>query len=1176
MSSAAVRAGGVFVEIGADPRKFFSALTKVNKSLGNMGRSLASGGGRLAAAGIGMSAPIAAAVQQGAAFESTLLNIRASTGATVGTIDQIKASAMDMSKALGVGPTAATEGMLALLKAGMELPDVLGGAGKSALEFASVGQVAVGDAAEVLTDIINVFGGTAAQAANVMSAAADSSSVSIEQMVQAFSQASAVSKQADQSLSDTAAAIAILGAAGIKGSDAGTSLKSMFLKLINPASDAEGALNSIGLTAKSFIDLSTGKMKAMPEMFDMLNQALSSKAPDEARRILAEIFGSDAVRAAAVFTKVGSEGFAAMSGKMMKALPVSEKYKLLMSGLAGSAGSVLAALQRMAIAVSDAVAPALASVGPFITGFIDGLTKLATDNKEAVAAFAKFAVAAVAVGSAMVGLGVSLQVTSFGFSGIGKAAAFALSPLTMLMGTVTGVGKSFALAMPATLKLASTIGSSMLGASASVTAFVARTSAAASVYAASLAGMAAATASRLGVVAATWAATGIASSAGFLSHIKAMVTYYTGALAGMQAITISRAGATAAAWITSSVGADTFANAFSASMKTASASSKVAASTVGSAATLIAQSTASTAAAVSRLAAPLAAPFVAVGKSIAVFASDIAGGLAFTYKSFVWWATGASARMAQYAVNVYMAAAATVTSAARMGAAWVASALPGVASFASAAAGVLAKYVGSTVLAAAASVTNAVRSGAAWVASALPGVVAFAGGAVAGIGTYLGAAAMAVAGSVASAAAVAAAWLAPLAPVALLVAAVAGAGAAIYAFRGTISSAFSGVAGYVTEAGSAIAGGFSAAVSDGIVVLGDLAKTATTTFNGVYEAVAAGDLSGAMDVLWAGLVAGWLRGTEALMSYVDPWVAAFQDVFTDVGAGIYIAWDKIYTDSSAILNTMGAFIMGFFVDIANAVMATFDNLVAGIQIAWTRVQGFITGAEDTEQRVQDIRDENAARAEQRMQERPGVNARTAKAAAENAQAEKDRKDRVKAIEEDAKATKDDRQAENARRADSRRKDTQAAEENVGATARKGKARRVMGEQYAELLKEVESATSLDQLRDLYGQFDALESNGRLTSSQSSTLDDALTDAQERISKATSSMSASPSEKAAAAGAGAAGADSATSKAEVAGTFSSVNLGGMGFGSSLAERQLKTLESIDRNTKNEPGEGKVAA
>jgi TP901 family phage tail tape measure protein len=977
--------------------------------------------------------------------------------------------------------------MLALLKAGMELPDVLGGAGKSALEFASVGQVAVGDAAEVLTDIMNVFGGTAAQAANIMSSAADSSSVTIEQMVQAFSQASAVAKLADQSLSDTATAIALLGAAGIKGSDAGTSLKSMFLRMINPASEAEGALNSIGLTAKSFIDLDTGKMKAMPEMFDMLNQALSSKAPDEAKRLLAEIFGSDAVRAAAVFTKVGSEGFAKMSDKMKNALPVSEKYKMIMSGLAGSAGNVLAALQRMAIAVSDAVAPALASVVPFITGFIDGLTKLATDNKEAVAGFAKFAVAAVAVGSAMVGLGVSLQVTSFGFAGVGKAAMTALSPLTMLIGAASKVGKSFALvAMPETLKLANTIGSSMLAASGSVTSF-------ASTAGSSLAGFAA-------------------------SGIRSVVSYGN-ALQGVFASQFR-----IARFIGQSFG-EAAVTAFS---KTAMSIGvvKSAVNSIGKPLMSAGRGVLSLAAQIGQLAMPLAS---VAASSMSRFVSDIAGGLAFTYKSFVWWATGASARMTQYAANVYMAAAATVTSAARMGAAWVASALPGLASFASAAAGVLAKYVGSTVLAAAASVANAVRSGAAWVAAALPGVVAFVGGAVAGIGTYLGAAAMAVAGSVASAAAVAAAWLAPLAPLLLLSAAALGVGAAVKQFGPQIAGAFSGLAGYVTEAGGAIAGGFSTAVSDGITVLGDLATTATTTFNGVYEAVAAGDLSGAMDVLWAGLVAGWLRGTEALMSYVDPWVAAFQDVFTDIGSGIYIAWDKIYTDSSAILNTMGAFIMGFFDNIANGVMATFDNLVAAIQIAWTRVQGYITGAEDTEQRVQAIKDENAARAEQRMQERPGIESRTAEAATQNAQAEKDRKDRVKAIEDDAQATKDGRQAENAKRAADRRAGVVAAEDRLG-------------------------------------ELTAAKQIGR----------DAATTAAEDIASTTGASAASPGEKAATAGASAAGAESAVSKGEVAGTFSSLNLGQAFSGGSIAERQLKTLESIDKNTKGMSGEGQVAA
>jgi TP901 family phage tail tape measure protein len=1071
MSAGAVKAGGVFVEIGADPRKFFSALSKVNKSLGNMGRSLSSGGGRLAAAGIGMAAPIAAAVRQGAAFESTLLNIKASTGATSGEIDKIKSSAMQMSQALGVGPTEAAGGMLELLKAGMSLDSVLGGAGRTAMEFAKVGEMDVAQAAVVMSDAMNVFKVSSDVAANALSSAADASSTSIAQMSEAFSMSSAVAGLAGQSIEDLSATLAILANNGVKGSDAGTSVKTMLMRLMAPADDAVGALDQLGLSVASFRG-ADGNMKPMVDIIGTLNQAMGGLDQTAKDDIFRRIFGADAIRAASILATSGVDGFNSMRDAMMSALPVGEKYKLLMSGLAGSAGSVLAALQRMAIAVSDAVAPALASVVPFITGLIDGLTDFASKNKEAVAGFAKFAVAAIAVGSAMVGLGISLQVTSFGFAGIGKAAAFALSPLTMLMGTVTGVGKSFALAMPATLKLAGTIGSAMLGASASVLSFSATAGGAMAGFATSsataLAGFAASSAA--GFVRMSGAATAAAAAmfpvffTGFNRGIAAGAGFFSATLRGLNGVVMASS-------------------------------------------------------------ALRSAMFAVAGSGMSSFVSTIVGGLTLTYKSFVWWATGATARMAQYAANLTGAVGKTIASTAAMSAAWI--------------------------------------------GSAARGVAAFVGSAVAGIGTYLAATVMAVAGSVASAAAVAAAWLAPLAPLLLLSAAAVGVGVAVKQFGPQIAGAFSGLAGYVTEAGGAIAGGFSTAVNDGIVVLGDLATTATTTFNGVYEAVAAGDLSGAMDVLWAGLVAGWLRGTEALMSYVDPWVAAFQDVFTDIGSGIYIAWDKIYTDSAALLNTMGAFIMGFFDNIANGVMATFDNLVAGIQIAWTRVQGFITGAEDTEQRVQDIRDENAARAEQRAQERPGVNSRMDKAAAENAQAETQRQERVGAIMSGAEADKAARQDENAKRAADRRAGVVAAEDRLGSLV----AGQTNARDVKTLLGDISGATSLDQLAgqgSLGEKFTSMRDAGKLTSEQEQALSDALDAAAENLTEtATGSLST------AAAGAAAAGDQSAVSKAEVAGTFSSTNLGGMGFGSNLDQLQLDALNAIKKNTENKD-EGAIAA
>jgi hypothetical protein len=959
MSAGAVKAGGVFVEIGADPAKFFAALKGVNKSIGSIGKAMTSAGTKMAAMGAGIVGPIFASA---AAFAS------------------VGSALYDMSKRTGV----ATESLSVLQFAANQTGTDMGGV-ETAIKKMQKAIFAAGDGSKEAADALAMVGLSASDLAGL---------------------------SADQQLGKIADGL---------------------MAIQDPGDRAAVAMKIFGKSGTDILPMLAGGSSGMAAF------------ADEAKRLGLIMDSETAAKADAL-------------GDAMDAVKDSMKMAF--------------------IQVGSAVAPILTQLAQGLAIVAANVGKFISENQAFVVSVLKGGAALVVVGSGVAVLGRSITLASTSFSVLGKAAYLAVSPLTMLIGGASGVAKSFTMAMPATLKLANSIGSSMLGSSASVLSFAATAGSAMANFATSsataLAGFAASSAA--GFVRMSGAASVAAQAmfpvffTGFNRGIAAGAGFFSATLRGLNGVVM-------------------------------------ASSTLRG------------------------AMFAVSGSGMARFVGDIVGGLTLTYKSFVWWATGASARMAQYAANLTGAVGKTIASTAAMSAAWL--------------------------------------------GSAARGVAAFAGSAVSGIGTYLAATAMAVAGSVASAAAVAAAWLAPLAPLLLLSAAAVGVGVAVKQFGPQIAGAFSGLAGYVSEAGGAIAGGFSTAVSDGIIVLGDLAATATTTFNGVYEAVAAGDLSGAMDVLWAGLVAGWLRGTEALMSYVDPWVAAFQDVFTDIGTGIYIAWDKIYTDSAALLNTMGAFIMGFFDNIANGVMATFDNLVAAIQIAWTRVQGFITGAKDTEKRVQEIKDANAARAEQRMQERPGVNARADKAAAENAKAEAARMDRKQAALDDAQATKEGRQATNAQRADERRAATAAAEGNLASVTTAASEGRKDAATAAELLKSLETATSLDEITNIGASMDALMQRGNVSGEMESKLLDAYYSAFSRVNVDSASAS---SEKAATAGAGAAGADSAKSKSEVAGTFSSNNLGGMGFGGSLAERTAKAAEETAKGVKELVGQGggKVAA
>lgn len=840
MSAGRVKAGQVFVEIGADPRAFFAALNRINRQIGAVGRSVASAGAKLGAIGAGVAAPFAAAAVAGSRFEDTLLAVRASTGATATQLEAVKAAAMATSAELGVGPTQATQGFLELLKAGMSLEDVLGGAGQTALQFAKVGQMDVAAAAVVMADAMKVFGVSSEVAANTLSAAADASSTSVEEMTMAFSQSSAVAALANQSMGDLSAALAILANNGVKGSDAGTSVKTMLMRLMAPADDAVGALNQIGLSVQSFRG-ADGQIKPMVEIIRTLNGAMAGM--DQAARddIFRRIFGQDAIRAAAILTSTGTEGFDAMRQAMGKALPVGEKFGAMASGLSGAMANIRAALERAAIAVSDAIGPALMGIAGPIADVIGGFAKFVAANQELVATIAKVAVGAIAVGGVLVGLG----------------------------GTLT-----------------------------------------------------------------------------FLSAAIA----------------------------------------------------------------------------------PVLASIGAIGTVIGVVMSPV---------------------------------------------------------------GLL----------------------------------------VAGL------AALAVAGPKVAA---------------------------------SMGGMFAGVGGAVQSVAESIGSGFNAAVSNGMTVLGDLSNTATVTFDGIYAAIAEGDLAGAMDVLWAGLYAGWLRGVEAIMGAVDPWVSAFQNVFTILGAEIYKVWDSMWTSVGGVMNMAGAYLMGAMDNIINPLLAAWDTLEAGIRKSWNRVQSLFRKGFNLKAENEKVDSEMAARRRQRELDRPGVEGRTDKASKENAQAERDLRDRQKAIDDNTQATIDQRNAENQRRADERRADTQAAEGALAGMSRGKREASARGQQFSELLKQIKAASTQSALDDAMGEANALIENGRVTAAQASALESAMLAAQDKIAAAEKAAGAtggsSPSQQIAA-GAGAAGAAAATSAAEVAGTFSSVNLGGMGFGSSLGERQLRALETIASNTAN---------
>jgi TP901 family phage tail tape measure protein len=513
-----------------------------------------------------------------------------------------------------------------------------------------------------------------------------------------------------------------------------------------------------------------------------------------------------------------------------------------------------------------------------------------------------------------------------------------------------------------------------------------------------------------------------------------------------------------------------------------------------------------------------AASVVAGAQMAASFGAAVAADMAALAAPLTAYVTGVAAAVSTYVTSMATAVATTVSSTATMAASWVSQAILPITTWATTTATSIMAYVTSLATAVTATVTSAATMAASWLATAMPATTAWAAAAVASLTAYIGSTVAALAASVASAAGMAVAWLAALAPIAAVAAAVAGVVAVMYSFSGVFSGALSWLSSGFDSIASSIGGGLSTAVGNATRLFGDLRDTAMTAFSGIYDAIAAGDLESAMNIAMAGLKAAWARGSEALMGSIDSWAVLFQNTMTYMWAGIK--------------STFG--------DSINWALNAFDNMVVAVQKSWNYVQSFIRRGFNLAQENQRVESAAAARRRERETVR----------GSEGVMAEAD-------------ATAQGRLDAVASRAADRRASTQAAESYLGNTVRGASDARTFGAQFADLLKNIEAASTIEQLRDLYGEYDALSGNGRLTAAQAQTISDALDDAQMRISRDMSSMGGGAS--AIQAGAGAAGVGG-RSTSEVVGTFSA-NTAGLGFGTNLQQQMAdyakRTADATER-------------
>jgi TP901 family phage tail tape measure protein len=342
------------------------------------------------AAGVVVAAGIGKMISASMGFEKSMSGLRAATGASAASMEALRESALKVGEDTSFSATQAVEAQTALAKAGVSTADILGGALAGAASLAAAGQLEMGDAAEIAATAMTQFelaGQDVPHIADLLAAGAGKAQGEVRDLAAALNQSGLVAAQTGLTIEETTGGLAAFASAGLLGSDAGTSFKTM-LQRLNPQSDEAAALmDDLGLRAYD----AQGQFVGLSEYAGQLQSALGGMSAEQRNAAMSTLFGSDAVRAAAVLYEQGAEGVEQWEKNVADAGFASRTAATMTDNLAGDlerlGGSIETALIENGTAANgvlrEMVQLADGAVGVFsdmpgpVQGVATGVTALA-------------------------------------------------------------------------------------------------------------------------------------------------------------------------------------------------------------------------------------------------------------------------------------------------------------------------------------------------------------------------------------------------------------------------------------------------------------------------------------------------------------------------------------------------------------------------------------------------------------------------------------------------------------------------------------------------------------------------------------------------------------------------------------------------------------------------------
>ncbi|QRQ79180.1 phage tail tape measure protein [Glutamicibacter protophormiae] len=355
-------------EVSDQARYASEHADKLAESWQTVGQGMTVAGG-LMVAGTGL------AVKKFADFDKQMSSVQAATHETEQNMGLLRQAAIDAGADTAFSAVEAAQGIEELAKAGVSVTDVLNGGLNGALSLAAAGELEVGKAAEIASSAMTQFklsGDQIPHLADLLAAGAGKAQGGVEDLGMALNQSGLVAASTGLTIEETVGGLTAFASAGLLGSDAGTSFKTMLQRLTPQSKEAQKQFDALGISAYD----ANGEFVGLADFAGQLQTKMAGLTPEARNAAMGIMFGSDAVRASTVLFEQGAEGVQKWIDQVNDAGYAADTAAIMQNNLAGDLEKLGGAFDTVFIQSGGAANDALRGLVQTAESVVDAIGRI--------------------------------------------------------------------------------------------------------------------------------------------------------------------------------------------------------------------------------------------------------------------------------------------------------------------------------------------------------------------------------------------------------------------------------------------------------------------------------------------------------------------------------------------------------------------------------------------------------------------------------------------------------------------------------------------------------------------------------------------------------------------------------------------------------------------------------